>query len=100
MAWSPDRQQTTPDSLIGFWALGVYCSSGKYEGGVGMAQTTTLSHRLECAIHSQYLESLEISAEEYRKLQEMLEQGLTEEQGIAAIRQWLDCHEPIQQQPE
>ena len=65
-----------------------------------MNQTTAQLRRLESAIHSQYLESLDVSEAEYEKLREILRMGLTEEQGIVAIKQWLNSHDPVQQQPE
>jgi hypothetical protein len=65
-----------------------------------MNQTITQLRRLESAIHSQHLESLDVSQKECQKLRELLQLGLTEEQGIAAIRQWLDCHDSVQQQPK
>ena len=65
-----------------------------------MDQTTAQLRRLESAIHSQYLESLDISESECQKLREFLQMGLTEEQGIVAIKQWLNCHDSVQQQSE
>lgn len=65
-----------------------------------MDQRTAQFRRLESAIHSQYLESLDVSDSECQKLREILQMGLTEEQGIVAIRHWLDCHDQVQQQPE
>ena len=65
-----------------------------------MDQTTAQLRRLESAIHSQYLESLDVSEAECEKLREILRMGLTEEQGIVAIKQWLNGHDPVQQQPE
>ena len=65
-----------------------------------MDQTTAQLRRLESAIHSQHLESLDVSEAECQKLQEILRMGLTEEQGIVAIRQWLNGHDALHQQPE
>ena len=65
-----------------------------------MNQTTAQLRRLESAIHSQYLESLDVSEAECEKLREILRMGLTEEQGIVAIKQWLNGYDSLQQQPE
>ena len=65
-----------------------------------MDQTTAQLRRLESAIHSQYLEYLDISESECQKLREFLQLGLTEEQGIVAIKQWLNGYDSLQQQPE
>ena len=65
-----------------------------------MDQTTNQLHRLESALHSQHLEYLDVSEAESQKLREILRMGLTEEQGIVAIKQWLNSHDSVQQQPE
>ena len=62
--------------------------------GIGIYNSTTM---FELAMVK---DGKNVSEAEYEKLREILRMGLTEEQGIVAIKQWLNGHDPVQQQPE